>query len=192
MNISAYNQFKCVLCKYVCIIMHNEYNFYNNTCLCCSAKSGLMKLACLIINKNDFREDSKLAHSPLGPSLINAAHGDRAPFASPDGEQRDVVGRGSHVLARGAEGPLGGRRGSEAVHEVGGRPRSPASRSASPAWNVTAPARCWVQHVHNCLWGGVAHAGSSPTVELVSGPLCPWRKAGGITGRVPGGPQEPG
>ena len=35
-------------------------------------------------------------------------------------------------------------------------------RSISPAWNVPAPAGCWDQHLHNCLWGGVAHAGSNP------------------------------
>ena len=137
--------------------------------------------------------------------LILAAQGNRTPFASPDGEQRGGWGRpappsqilsvegGSHGIARSAKG----REGVDEVPRPGwgsrtrGR-RSPTSRPASPAWNVPAPARCWAQHVHNCLWGGVAHAGSSPTVELVSGPLCPWREAGGITGRAPGGSQEPG
>jgi hypothetical protein len=75
------------------------------------------------------------------------------------------------------------------------RSRSPQlvrSVTVAPAWNVPAPVGCWIQHVHNCLWGGVAHPGTSPTVEMVSGPLCPGREAGEITGRAPGGPQEPG
>ncbi len=122
-------------------------------------------------------------------SLIHAAQGNRTPFASPDREQQGGWGRPappSQILS--VEGaPTGwrvGPKGREGVDEVprpgwGSRTRSrrsPTSCSASPAWNVPAPARCWAQHVHNCLWGVVAHAGSSPTVELVnlvSGPLCP-------------------